>query len=141
MMTSALGFAPGKEATSAPASDPGAVSTDLARAALPGARRTTSAVPAPTGLCRTASGSSLGRGERLGSLRQHEVVCHLVERRRHGFAGRRLAGRPFDKVDDQRLFHGINNVGVEVLAVSLKEVGDKAMIARCGDREMNVRRP
>src|SRR5262245_32523110 len=52
----------------------------------------------------------LRRGERRCRLLQHEVVFDLEERRGDGLAGRRLARRPLDEIDDQRLLHAVDHV-------------------------------
>src|SRR5262245_1778333 len=85
--------------------------------------------------------SSFGRREGLNPFCQHEIVFYLVKWRRHDFAGRRLTLRLFDEINDQRLLYGIDHVVLDILIAFLKEVRDKAMVARRRDREMNMGRP
>src|ERR1051326_8594710 len=72
---------------------------------------------------------------------QHEIVVHDVERALERLAGRRLAGRHFLEIDDQRFLHPVHHVVVEVAVAALEQMGDDAVIARRLDREMDVRRP
>src|SRR5262249_59439333 len=64
------------------------------------------------------SACSFRGGERLRLALQHEVVAHLEERRGERLARRRFAGRLLDKIDDQRLLHRIDHVGVDVFVAA-----------------------
>src|SRR5262245_17702497 len=83
----------------------------------------------------------LRRGERRCRLLQHEVVLDLEERRGDGLAGRRFARRPLDEIDDQRLLHAVDHVGLDELVATLEQMGDAAMVARRADGEVDVGGP
>src|SRR5439155_15068832 len=81
--------------------------------------------------------SLLGGGERRRALLQDEVVSHLVERRGDNLAGRRLAGGLLDELDDQRLLHAVDHVGLDELVALLEQMGDAAVVSGRGDGEVD----
>src|SRR5215475_9506338 len=59
-------------------------------------------------------------------LLQNEVVLDEIVRHIDVVAVGRLAGGMFGEVDDQRLFHPIDHVGLGVVAAALEQVSDAA---------------
>src|SRR5712672_3224477 len=71
----------------------------------------------------------LRRGGLGGAFLQHEVVIDHIEGGVDFLPVRRHAGRLLDEVDDQRLLHAVDHVGLDIGAAALEQMGDDAMIA------------
>src|SRR5258705_3413260 len=79
----------------------------------------------------TASGARrrLRRGGLGGALLQHEVVIDHIEGGVDFLPVRRHAGGLLDEVDDERLLHAVDHVGLDIGAAALEQMGDHTMIA------------
>ncbi len=76
--------------------------------------------PVPRALHPGYGSSDLRRLGDRGFL-QHEVVAHQIERVFERLAVRRLAAGELLELDDERLLHAVNHVGVDVAIAALEQ--------------------